>query len=86
MSTLLNEMKRKGRDCRFGIVSMCIGIPLSPSFLCVLIHLHTFMRLLYFLTGSGMGAAAVFERGDGVDDLSNARICQSPNFLSKDAF
>ncbi|KAH7669654.1 Thiolase protein [Dioscorea alata] len=60
VSTLLNEMKRRGRDCRFGIISMCIG--------------------------SGMGAAAVFERGDGVDDLSNARISQSPNFLSKDAF
>ncbi|KAM0941970.1 putative acetyl-CoA C-acyltransferase [Dioscorea sansibarensis] len=60
VSTLLNEMKRKGRDCRFGIISMCIG--------------------------SGMGAAAVFERGDGVDDLSNARRSQSPNFLSKDAF
>ncbi|KAK8962567.1 3-ketoacyl-CoA thiolase 2, peroxisomal [Platanthera guangdongensis] len=39
--TLLNEMKRRGRDCRFGIISMCIG--------------------------SGMGAAAVFERGDAAD-------------------
>lgn len=41
VSTLLNEMKRRGRDCRFGIISMCIG--------------------------SGMGAAAVFERGDAAD-------------------
>lgn len=24
--------------------------------------------------GTGMGAAAVFERGDSVDDLSNARV------------
>ncbi|KAL5212715.1 hypothetical protein ABZP36_023562 [Zizania latifolia] len=47
IATLLNEMKRRGRDCRFGVVTMCIG--------------------------SGMGAAAVFERGDSVDQLSNAR-------------
>ncbi|XP_074317255.1 3-ketoacyl CoA thiolase 1, peroxisomal-like [Silene latifolia] len=38
VATLLHEMKRRGRDCRFGVISMCIG--------------------------SGMGAAAVFERGD----------------------
>ena len=32
MATLLHEMKRRGRDCRFGVVSMCIGIlPLSLS-------------------------------------------------------
>ncbi|KNA03336.1 hypothetical protein SOVF_210170, partial [Spinacia oleracea] len=36
VATLLNEMKRRGRNCRFGVISMCIG--------------------------SGMGAAAVFER------------------------
>uniref|UniRef100_A0A453Q2Q7 acetyl-CoA C-acyltransferase n=2 Tax=Aegilops tauschii subsp. strangulata TaxID=200361 RepID=A0A453Q2Q7_AEGTS len=59
ISTLLNEMKRRGRDCRFGVVTMCIG--------------------------SGMGAAAVFERGDSVDELSNVRHIQSHNFLSKDA-
>jgi len=41
VGTLLHEMKRRGKDCRFGVVSMCIG--------------------------TGMGAAAVFERG------SNAR-------------
>lgn len=38
VATLLNEMKRRGKDCRFGVISMCIG--------------------------SGMGAAAVFERAD----------------------
>ncbi|KAL4587988.1 hypothetical protein LXL04_000865 [Taraxacum kok-saghyz] len=38
VATLLHEMKRRGKDARFGVVSMCIG--------------------------SGMGAAAVFERGD----------------------
>ncbi|GJM87355.1 hypothetical protein PR202_ga03301 [Eleusine coracana subsp. coracana] len=59
VATLLNEMKRRGRDCRFGVVTMCIG--------------------------SGMGAAAVFERGDTVDELSNARHVPSHNFLSKDA-
>ncbi|XP_048429646.1 3-ketoacyl CoA thiolase 1, peroxisomal-like [Pyrus x bretschneideri] len=47
VATLLNEMKRRGRDGRFGVISMCIG--------------------------SGMGAAAVFERGDSVDELCNAR-------------
>lgn len=25
VSTLLNEMGRKGKDCRFGVISMCIG-------------------------------------------------------------
>ena len=59
VSTLLNEMKRRGKDCRFGIISMCIG--------------------------SGMGAAAVFERGDGVDELTNTRKIESNNLLSKDA-
>lgn len=59
VSTLLNEMKRRGKDCRFGVISMCIG--------------------------TGMGAAAVFERGDVVDQLSNARQIQSHNYLSKDA-
>lgn len=59
VSTLLNEMKRRGKDCRFGVISMCIG--------------------------SGMGAAAVFERGDTVDELTNARSTPSLNWLSKDA-
>lgn len=31
VSTLLNEMKRRGKDCRFGVISMCIGLPLSLS-------------------------------------------------------
>eukprot|EP00475_Leptophrys_vorax_P011928 TRINITY_DN1838_c0_g1_i2.p4 TRINITY_DN1838_c0_g1~~TRINITY_DN1838_c0_g1_i2.p4 ORF type:complete len:148 (+),score=15.68 TRINITY_DN1838_c0_g1_i2:197-640(+) len=47
VATLLHEMKRRGADCRFGVVSMCIG--------------------------TGMGAAAVFERGDATDVLVNAR-------------
>ncbi|KAJ0967217.1 hypothetical protein J5N97_024134 [Dioscorea zingiberensis] len=51
VSTLLNEMKRRGKDCRFGVISMCIG--------------------------SGMGAAAVFERGSAVDELCNARSSTS---------
>ncbi|KAM3708473.1 hypothetical protein ACJW31_02G099400 [Castanea mollissima] len=59
VATLLHEMKRRGKDCRFGVISMCIG--------------------------SGMGAAAVFERGDAVDDLCNARVVQSNSLLSKDA-
>ncbi|PHU21441.1 3-ketoacyl-CoA thiolase 2, peroxisomal [Capsicum chinense] len=60
VATLLHEMKRRGKDCRFGVVSMCIG--------------------------TGMGAAAVFERGDSCDELCNARKIDSHNhLLSKDA-
>ncbi|KAJ7955574.1 3-ketoacyl-CoA thiolase 2, peroxisomal [Quillaja saponaria] len=59
VATLLHEMKRRGKDCRFGVISMCIG--------------------------TGMGAAAVFERGDSVDELCNARKVDSVNLLSKDA-
>ncbi|KAJ6934228.1 3-ketoacyl-CoA thiolase 2 [Populus alba x Populus x berolinensis] len=59
VATLLHEMKRSGRDCRFGVVSMCIG--------------------------TGMGAAAVFERGDGCDELCNGRKVESNNLLSKDS-
>ncbi|EPS68937.1 hypothetical protein M569_05826, partial [Genlisea aurea] len=59
VGTLLHEMKRRGRDCRFGVISMCIG--------------------------TGMGAAAVFERGDSCDELSNARKIERHNFLSRDA-
>ncbi|GAB4841316.1 3-ketoacyl-CoA thiolase 1, peroxisomal [Ancistrocladus abbreviatus] len=59
VATLLNEMKRRGKDCRFGVISMCIG--------------------------SGMGAAAVLERGDCADELSNARMVDANNLLSKDA-
>ncbi|KDO43600.1 hypothetical protein CISIN_1g012506mg [Citrus sinensis] len=58
VATLLHEMKRRGRDCRFGVISMCIG--------------------------TGMGAAAVFERGDCADELCNVRKVESNNFLSKD--
>ncbi|KAJ4728525.1 3-ketoacyl-CoA thiolase 2, peroxisomal [Melia azedarach] len=59
VATLLNEMKRRGKDSRFGVISMCIG--------------------------SGMGAAAVFERGDCIDELCNVRTVKSNGFLSKDA-
>ncbi|XP_074268316.1 3-ketoacyl-CoA thiolase 2, peroxisomal-like [Silene latifolia] len=54
VATLLHEMKRRGKDCRFGVVSMCIG--------------------------TGMGAAAVFERGDAADELSNAQTVGSNSF------
>ncbi|CAK9162405.1 unnamed protein product [Ilex paraguariensis] len=59
VATLLHEMKRRGKDSRFGVISMCIG--------------------------SGMGAAAVFERGDCVDELCKARVVRNNNLLSKDA-
>ncbi|KAF4367276.1 hypothetical protein G4B88_026783 [Cannabis sativa] len=50
VATLLHEMKRRGKDCRFGVISMCIG--------------------------TGMGAAAVFERADHGDELCNARVAR----------
>ncbi|KAG6423020.1 hypothetical protein SASPL_113403 [Salvia splendens] len=56
VATLLHEMKRRGKDCRFGVVSMW----------------------------TGMGAAAVFERGDSCDELCNTRTVKNQNFLSKD--
>ncbi|XP_022728160.1 3-ketoacyl-CoA thiolase 2, peroxisomal-like [Durio zibethinus] len=59
VGTLLYEMKRRGKDCRFGVISMCIG--------------------------SGMGAAAVFERGDCADEFCNARAVETNELLSKDA-
>ncbi|XP_021290233.1 3-ketoacyl-CoA thiolase 2, peroxisomal [Herrania umbratica] len=59
VATLLHEMKRRGKDCRFGVISMCIG--------------------------TGMGAAAVFERGDHADELCNARKVETNSLLSKDA-
>lgn len=31
VATLLHEMKRRGKDCRFGVVSMCIGLSRLPS-------------------------------------------------------
>lgn len=43
------------------------------------------MKSVAGLSGSGMGAAAVLERGDCVDDLTNARATGGSNFLSKDA-
>ena len=60
-ATLAYELARRGRNARFGVVSMCIG--------------------------SGMGAAAVFERGEGADALSShARPVPSLNAgLSRDA-
>ncbi|GMH20418.1 hypothetical protein Nepgr_022259 [Nepenthes gracilis] len=59
VATLLHEMKRRGKDCRFGVVSMCIG--------------------------TGMGAAAVLERGDCVDQLGNVGAVDDNGLLSKDA-
>ena len=34
VSTLLYEMKRRGKDCRFGVISMCIGDTLASQFMC----------------------------------------------------
>lgn len=64
---------------------MCIGNYLNAIHLSA--HQVTFcLSFASFATGSGMGAAAVFERGDGADELLlNARPPGSYNvFLSKD--
>jgi len=37
------------------------------------------------IAGTGMGAAAVFERGAATDELCNARKVESHGLLSKDA-
>ncbi|CAO2839869.1 unnamed protein product [Amaranthus hypochondriacus] len=31
VATLLHEMKRRGSDCRFGVISMCIGLFFLPN-------------------------------------------------------
>ncbi|RRT47218.1 hypothetical protein BHE74_00033213 [Ensete ventricosum] len=33
VSTLLYEMKRRGKDCQFGVISMCIGDTLASQFM-----------------------------------------------------
>lgn len=57
VATLLHEMKRQGRDCRFGVISMCIGIlsfllSLSGIFLEYMINLE-FLECRYRDGGSG---------------------------------
>lgn len=89
VGTLLHEMKRRGKDCRFGVVSMCIGtLSLSLSLPDVL-GTHAWLTINNVgnikTAGTGMGAAAVFERGDCVDELRNARTAENNNLLSKDA-
>ncbi|KAL5702250.1 acetyl-CoA C-acyltransferase [Ranunculus cassubicifolius] len=32
VGTLLHEMKKRGKDCRYGIVSMCIGTGMGAAF------------------------------------------------------
>lgn len=110
MATLLHEMKRRGKDCRFGVVSMCIGAHLSLylsiylsisrahsmshvqnlSFSCshkCVVGRRCFDEYMYvnINAGTGMGAAAVFERGDACDELCNTRRIETNNLLSKDA-
>ncbi|KAG8489075.1 hypothetical protein CXB51_017092 [Gossypium anomalum] len=92
VGTLLNEMKRRGKDCRFGVISMCIGIRIL-LFLPLTEDLTEMLSLVHFLSlseslviaGSGMGAAAVLERGDCVDEFCNARAVHKNDLLSKDA-
>lgn len=89
VATLLHEMKRRGKDCRYGVISMCIGsVSLSLVYKNI-DNTQTIANVNYGSynanTGTGMGAAAVFERGDRTDELCNARKVDSLNFLSKDA-
>lgn len=88
VATLLHEMKRRGKDCRFGVISMCIGKPLFPPS-CVHTNIGTAIENVgngsyVENAGTGMGAAAVFESGDSIDELCNARKAESLNHLSKD--
>ncbi|KAF8388357.1 hypothetical protein HHK36_027023 [Tetracentron sinense] len=69
VATLLHEMKRRGKDCRFG----CHDLQLTAQ-----------MCITNLNAGTGMGAAAVLERGDYCDDLCNARKVETNNLLSKD--
>ncbi|CAL2280293.1 unnamed protein product [Prunus armeniaca] len=46
VATLLNEMKRRGKDHRFGVISMCIGFSLSLSLSHTHTHTHTHTHLL----------------------------------------
>lgn len=43
------------------------------------------LTLINAYAGTGMGAAAVFERGDTADELCNARKVETNSLLSKDA-
>lgn len=78
-------MKRRGKDSRFGVISMCIGGYPTQMHVHTHKHLTELTAIILLCAGSGMGAAAVFERGDAVDELSNARMIHSNNYLSKDA-
>ncbi|KAH7576318.1 hypothetical protein JRO89_XS01G0034000 [Xanthoceras sorbifolium] len=80
VATLLHEMKRRGKDCRFGVISMCIGKHSSWRSPTLGVRLEELKK-----RRSGMGAAAVFERGDCADELCNARMVESNAHLSKDA-
>ena len=47
VATLLHEMKKRGRDCRFGVISMCIGkltFSLYVSHACA--HLYTMQKII----------------------------------------
>ena len=134
VATLLHEMKRRGKDARFGVVSMCIGLSYSIHIkwcclkniwenenqnkfgemgrkiqmgeICIklwfpwekplfydfqIFWLSKYRNDIYYLfiwfnvAGSGMGAAAVFERGDWVNGLCNAQPVKPNDYFSLDA-
>ncbi|KAB5573163.1 hypothetical protein DKX38_000357 [Salix brachista] len=61
--------------------AIAIGHPLGTTGArCVATLLHEMKR-----RGTGMGAAAVFESGDGSDELRNSRKVESINLLSRDS-
>lgn len=79
VATLLHEMKRRGKDCRFGVISMCIGITHNSARLSCLILVDMLEIFTCCIVGSGMGAAAVSKEGILWMVWGNARMVSSNN-------
>lgn len=50
MATLLHEMKRRGKDCRFGVISMCIGVFLFLKNYVVQVYIYIYSLELVWLS------------------------------------
>lgn len=68
----------------YGALVVILSVDLKSLYISIGL-IFQLLQFLTSLTGSGMGAAAVFERGSVVDRLSNARPINQHNLLSKDA-
>ena len=92
VATLLHEMKRRGKDCCFGVILMCIGtlFPFSVCKWCASASMFIYrgmpltMNVFNWNVSSGMGVAAVLERGCYWWPLQ-PWVVQSNILLSKDA-